>query len=513
MQNVTTSTELDDASRERLMQSVRLRVMIEEFGGFDAFPNSCASLLGTMGLFEGLSNDTYNNVLMLITRIDYERNRLVVQHGTQVVQGVTLPHFVSLPCSKVVKLYVDTKMDTYTVLKAPNLLPQLAAAGLDWMRLSCVEYCEQPALQHNYDGDWLCRVIKSLPDHAPCYGYYVYSGAQSAQPLVGEPAMLLKDSSGNYIDLAPPQSRMVEPTSQRIFIEDPAYTMLNGDAFCYFRPAIFKVNCIVHPVCFPFSTLTSSMKGVHGLLVRDYHDMISQHNEDFPDQTLTIIDGRTVAAFYSSAHVIERVAMLDLSDGVPDTRVGTQCFPSDETFAIARSMRKCDCCSIHTHLDIIACTMCGAAAYCSKLCLKLHARQHKKVCKSAEWKAQQRAAALARKEQLDLYEKRVREEDKARKDAEAARRKQVETDRLRRAAQPERPYAARGLTHRGKDPIVKTSPTAEERAKRAVAKEESQERQRQHEATLLEKEKQRVAEAAEALRLIRLGEAIGKGEK
>ena len=374
MQNVTASTELDDASRERLMQYVRARVVMEEHG-FDAFPNGCVSLLGTMGLFEGLGNDTYNNVFMLITRIDYERNRLVVQHGTQVVQGFTLPRFVSLPSSKVVKFRVAAKMNTYTVRKAPNLPLQLAAAGLDPMRLSCVEYCEQPALHHDYDGDWLCHVTKTLPDHAPCYGYYVYSGGQSAraQFLVGEPAMLLKDSSDNYIDLAPPQSRMVEPTSQRIFIEDSAYFMLNGGNLSYFLPAFFNADSIVHPVCFPFSTLTGSMKDVHTLLVEDYHDMISEHNKQFPDQTLTIVDRRTAAALYNSAHVIDRVAILDLSDGVPDTRVAKQYFPSDETFAIVRSMRKCDCCSIHTHLDILTCSTCGAAAYCSKLCLKLHA--------------------------------------------------------------------------------------------------------------------------------------------
>ena len=106
----------------------------------------------------------------------------------------------------------------------------------------------------------------------------------------------------------------------------------------------------------------------------------------------------------------------------------------------------------------------------------------------------------------------MRKEDKARKEAEAARREQVEADRLRRAAQPERRYSARGASHRGKDTVVQQPPTIEERAKRAVAKEEGLERQRQHEALLREKEEQRVAEAEENLRLVRIGNSISKGE-
>ena len=498
LQVTITDPSLHDTIVEHLKTETRTE---GGFTSFDSFPNGGASLVGRMALFKGLSDDTYNNQLLLITRIDYERTRIIVQHGTRLVQGHTLPSFATLPLSKLYSAHVvegDGRLNgNKDVSDASNLLPALAASGFDWKRLVCVKYHPHPDIPIQ-GGQHLLSLADYIPGYTVCYGYYIYgNGYSEGKPdrrenFGSEKTPMLKDQDGNFIDLLPDIAPYTTPMIQRAFIEEPNSFALDKYSDFFKNTLSVDNSAFLHLTCFPFSAhigFSNLVKEDHKEHVQLYENLPSL----LPSHPYAIVDRRTIDALFASMHEVQDMAFLNLAAGTPSYKPScTVALPSEDTFAVARLAGKCDCCGIHTHLDILTCSTRGAAAYCSKLCLKLHARQHKNVCKSAEWKAQQRVAALARKEQLARYEKRMREEDKARKEVDAALRKQVEADRLRRAAQLDPAYSARGPSHRGKEPMVKQSPTVEERAKRAVAKEEGLERQRQHQALLREKEEQRV---------------------
>ena len=109
-------------------------------------------LLGMMGTFAGLSKAEYNERPMLITKIEHDRQRLIVESG---VDANHMPTFASLPLSKIkearyshtgnVRLTVGAKV-------AANLTAALEAGELDVRNLTCVKYHQHPSVpMRGYD--------------------------------------------------------------------------------------------------------------------------------------------------------------------------------------------------------------------------------------------------------------------------------------------------------------------------------------------------------------------------
>ena len=154
----------------------------------------------------------------------------------------------------------------------------------------------------------------------------------------------------------------------------------------------------------------------------------------------------------------------------------------------------------------MTCVHCHVQHYCSKLCLKLDAKRHKKECKSPEWKAAEAAADKARESRLARYEARA-EEERAREKAATERRK-AQAEEARRRQAGERPYTLPGESHRQpKEKPAATKPITEllsqrrwreEKPLRAAAFDEKQ--AKEHAEAVARKEQARLdaARAAEA---------------
>ena len=108
------------------------------------------------------------------------------------------------------------------------------------------------------------------------------------------------------------------------------------------------------------------------------------------------------------------------------------------------------CCGIFTHLDAVTCDECRTAHYCSKLCLKHHARSHEKDCKRLDWKLKSEQAAAARKKRLEAYESNVKAEVEAERAKEVARKKMAQKERERKMALGEKEYSIPGESHKQK---------------------------------------------------------------
>ena len=198
-------------------------------------------LLGKMGVFDGLTKIEYNKLPMFITKIDYERRRLIAETG---VDANHLPTFASLPYGKLTGTWYNEYLTELGegiswyfknrpclgASRATNLRAALAAADLDVANLACVKYHEHPNVPlRGYNEQ------QSLADAiggTVVFGYYVYGKARSAYKslamLSDEKTPMIKDKHGNYIDVLP--DIMIEqgdePMSMRLFIEDPWVTHL-----------------------------------------------------------------------------------------------------------------------------------------------------------------------------------------------------------------------------------------------------------------------------------------------
>ena len=299
------------------------------FTSFDSFPNGGASLVGQMALFKGLSDDTYNNQLMLITRIDYGRTRIIVQHGTRLVHGHTLPCFATLPLSKLYSAHLvecDGSLNgNKDVSDASNLLPALNASGLDWKRLACVKYHPHPDIPIQ-GGQKLASLADSLPGYTFCYGYYIYGNGYSEgkpdrrESFTSEQTPMLKDQDGNFIDLLPDIAPYTTPMIQRAFIEEP--NSFAVDQYSHFFKNALSVDdsAILWLTCFPFSVpacFSNLVKENHKERVQLNQTLLSENASRLPSRPYVIVDRRTIDALFASMHEMHDMAFLNFAAGAP----------------------------------------------------------------------------------------------------------------------------------------------------------------------------------------------------
>ena len=138
-------------------------------------------LLGKMGSFDGLCKTEYNNKPMFITKIDYERKRLIVETS---VDANHLPTFASLPYDKLKEGYYceqHLKMENVDCLgasRATNLKAALAAGGSKSQRCSVEQANSQPNSRPNKQ----CKAQRAIrgnsgqlghtrPAYGPCAGH------------------------------------------------------------------------------------------------------------------------------------------------------------------------------------------------------------------------------------------------------------------------------------------------------------------------------------------------------
>ena len=108
------------------------------------------------------------------------------------------------------------------------------------------------------------------------------------------------------------------------------------------------------------------------------------------------------------------------------------------------------------------------------------------------------------------HEERERKEAEERRQVELARREAIQKQRSERANAPEKPFSAKGPSHKAKDaPDVPETPDACERAKRELEKAAGIESAARHAAELKAAEEGRIANEEAKLHVRRLGREIG----
>ena len=413
-----------------------------------------ARLLGQLGYFVGLSK--YNETPMLITKIDYARERLIVESG---IGDNHLPTFASLPHAKLTQVWLDANefdadgmvvtknMLTVAALRAPNLADALASSGLDAAVLSCVKYHAHPTVPlRGYEQQ---HALADATGGTVVFGHYVYACAPSDGSKAyfsSEKTPMLKDRHGNHVEVLPD----IDPKwamTMRLFVEDPSITFASMQIVkSTVLPALMETPAeALEMPCFPFAStacFSPAVKHDHARLVESRKTPRATYREE-----VAMIDRRTFAALAAECVTESHTpAGADLVEGVLLTRFSPAFWP------LAHSLRACACCGVFTHLDVVSCRECHAAHYCSKLCRKHHAREHKKACQRPGWAAERRAAAAARAERLARCEAHAAAEAAADRAAAAARKRAAEAARERRALEGEKPYTLPGASHKPPKP-------------------------------------------------------------
>ena len=453
-------------------------------------------LLGKMGSFDGLCKTEYNNKPMFITKIDYERKRLVVETGVDADQ---LPTFASLPYDKLKEGYYceqHLKMENVDCLgasRATNLKAALAAGGLDVAHLTCVPYRTHPnvPLASYSEQKRLADAIGATV----VYGHYVFGRTpyafESSATFNNGPTPMIKDKHGNYIDVIPLNINNCKPT-MNLFIEDPWMTLLSLNGikgcvlpFCTYEPCTYRMLLNFFP--FGSKVFSPHVKEDHAKTVE-----LRKREE------IVLMDRRTFVALALRASFSS------------DLKGGLLASFSLDLWPIVRSIKQCSCCGIHGHLDIVTCSECHAAHYCSKLCLKHHCRAHKKDCKRPDWMERAKAAEEKRKARLAAHEANAKAEAQLEKDKEMARKRMAENERKLKAAAGDKPYTLPGESHRQTPKNAKPPKSMEEKMAQMQFKEEKplraaafvEKQQREHQEAVARKSKAKAdaekAAAAEA---------------
>lgn len=392
-------------------------------------------LLGMMGIFDGLSKAEYNERPMLITKIEHDRQRLIVESG---VDANHMPTFASLPLSKMKEArYSHTGNARLTVgaKVAANLTAALQAGGLDVRNLACVKYHQHPRVpMRGYDQQ------QALADATNCTvvcGYYIYGDVPKANDIglfSCEKTPMLKDRDGNFIDVLPDIGTEcgLGPMTLRLFIEDPYLTDLAMNGVCSsLLSALTVAASVFETECFPFSN-----KAVFGRSIKEDH--------------AHMVETRRTEKVKVNALYMDRRTFVSLATRCTFKRFGHAICThfSLDVWPIVGAIRECQCCGIFTHLDVATCNECQAAHYCSKLCLKHHAKAHKKECKRPDWKVAQKAAEKARKARLAAYEANAKAKAEVEKAKETARKQAAQKERDRKLAAGDKPYTQPSESHR-----------------------------------------------------------------
>ena len=189
----------------------------------------------------------------------------------------------------------------------------------------------------------------------------------------------------------------------------------------------------------------------------------------------------------------------------------------------AVNMGFCNGCHKHFPTFKLQNCACGAITYCSKDCQRTDWSHHKLTCAARKVNRKAEPAEAPTEESLERsraefeamklrHDEREAAEAAARKAAEMAKQARIAKERANRKNLTTTAPLVRTRPEKENAGVAAPAPTAAGLAKRTVAKEQSLEAQRSHQAALREQEEQRVAQAEQQVEMRKLGDRIARGE-
>lgn len=483
-------------------------------------------MVGGEMTFCGLSDAGLNNRPLRLVKVDFARNRVVVDATPPSADALAVRH-VSVPFAKMLHAQQRCSKDTVSsaaVMGCTNRDDAFAAAGLDPRTVVSLRVQPHPSIRpaHCFQ-DVPVLAAKLGPGYKIVFGHSLYGYASKGifsdtkfqSSISSEPTMVLQRiSDGVFID---PSPDLEGDLHHKLFIPDPDMTFtdyahvvdlafgmrdagalprLNMDADLHGEldslvpdpPTPSSPSVLIQPFC--DSRIASWPDASHVELMRSYGSSMRNNAER------SILLSRSLA-----------VAMLKT---MTESGPGWCYTTNDDAWW---NHHVCSHCLVRTDVELI-CSGCGKARYCSRSCQLAHANEHKGACSAFQKRKAREAAAAKTAAMRKAHDAREAREAAERKEQELARREAIGRARKKAAEERERELAAVGTAKPGpshrvpKAREVKTRDTETALTHEAYVSPEERAARREHgERTKAEKQARAAAER-EAARL-----AIEKAER
>jgi hypothetical protein len=421
-----------------------------------------------------LSDESLNGKPFTIIKVYPDEHKILIDASPSMSTKGSEPHavrYVKVPWSKAILIHRETTSTALNIIsctQAANLNKAFKDAGLDALKLECLEVRKHPMVEQGRafrDVPQLCGHLnriqaKGYPFRVE-FGHQIFSmgnravmdeflgrksgtktsaksgaGALRESSFSSEPYVLIVNCNGCRIDMAPdiydglsgPDAKFHQ---HKLYIPDPRFNIDSWNNMVGAMDMYMSYGMLPtapwHEEIYDDKAVNLGM--IRGDLNQEWPnpdkkvvmvhlfndsgldmsrgDNMKMHSELVGLRRESVMRG----SILMSGNLAVTIATKHANDHVMDCTFGT----SMETGTI------CFCCYMRITIEeAITCIGCGKARYCSFACQLMHLKDHKKSCASAEERQRRRQAhARAQKEREDRLRRHDQHEAIARAEQEA----------------------------------------------------------------------------------------------